>query len=192
MTSSVEICNRALAKIGVTSITSLDQGTRISDWCKVLYNPTRLKICMLGAWSSVTRRAALNALSTSPAYEYTYQYQLPTSPKCLAVLYINEDVAGFTPFTVEGDKILSDASTMKIQYVADIEDVSMYSPLLQEAIVTALAGELAAAIKSDFKAAESLKRESIEIAQHGLAVEGAQGSSLINKDTDANIARDDY
>ena len=65
---------------------------------------------------------------------------MPTDPFCLRVLSLDDpDII----FRVEGRKILTDESTIKLKYVGRITDPNAYDTLLIETIAAALAADLA-------------------------------------------------
>ena len=89
----------------------------------------------------VTRAPA--AVLVVPSWGFSYQFTLPAD--CLRVLTIlNYDY----DYKVEGRKILANHGTVKIQYVARIDDANQYDELLRETISAALAADIAYAVTS--------------------------------------------
>jgi hypothetical protein len=121
-------------------------------------------------------RSTLALTTDTPNHEFSYEFQLPVSPLCLKVISVDEDVPGDTAYRIEGDKLLSDSSTMKIKYIAQLSDTESYDPLLTEAVEVLLASYLAMPITGDKGLAGALREEYFELVGHNLAIDGQQGS----------------
>jgi hypothetical protein len=137
-----------------------------------------------GMWSSTITRAVLNQTTNTPAFGYTYEFQLPTNPICLKVLAINEDTTGTYPFRIEGDKLLANVSTMKIQYIGRVDDTQSYDMMLQRAITTRMTAELAYPITGSSAMAERWWDKYSGDLADGLANDGQQGSNLYTTSPD--------
>lgn len=184
MTSKVQICNMALSRIGAATITALTDNTAEAKLCSTLFDDLADRVMMQGSWTSTITRASLVQTSTTPTFEFTYEYQLPTDPKCLKVLGIDEDTIGRTEYKIEGDKLLTDSSSIKIRYIGQLTDTEDYDPLLVEAIEVLLASYLAKSITGSTVDADRLRQEYFELVDRNLALDGQQGSkdSLISDD----------
>ena len=101
MASKVKICNLALSRIGASRITSLTDGTVESTLCNVLYDDMAEEVMSEGSWSSTIARSALNVTTNTPAFGFSYEFQLPTVPRTLKILNINEDTVGDYDFRIE-------------------------------------------------------------------------------------------
>ena len=74
--ADINIINRALALLGVSSITSLSDTSKPAATASVLWDDTRAAVFRSHPWNCLTKRVAQAQSSTTPAYGYTYQYQL--------------------------------------------------------------------------------------------------------------------
>ena len=81
--------------------------------------------------------------TTAPAWGFTSQYTLPAD--CLRLLRILDFDSNYK---VEGRKILSNTSSMKILYVSRVTDPNEYDELLRETISAALAADIAFGVTS--------------------------------------------
>lgn len=189
MASTVRLCNIALARLGAARITSLTDNTSEAKLCNTLFDVVAEEVMSEGMWTSTINRATLNRTTNTPAFGYTYEFQLPTSPKALKVLSINEDTTGTYGFRIEGDKLLANVSTMKIQYIGKIEDTESYDPMLQKAIVSRLTAELAYPITGSSAVSERWWAKYEQDVADGLANNGQQGSNLYIASTDLNEIR---
>lgn len=157
MASVVQICNYALRILGAQTITALDQGTKNADLCNDLYEDTRDYCLRDHPWNFALVRQQLNADLETPAYQWQYQYTLPTDPYCLRVVGTNLDHyfgrpeiprldewgRALFPYVIEGRKLLSDSAEMSILYISRVIDPILFDPLFKNALEKAMAKELA-------------------------------------------------
>lgn len=144
MATEVSICSNALRILGDDPITSLTDDTERARLCNSLYVPARDAVLRSHPWNFAITRATLAQLSTTPAYEYAYQYSLPTDPYCLRVLSMEyqdyifkiEHLAG------TGRVLLTDESTAKILYIAKVTDTAQFDSLFVDTLTAKMALEL--------------------------------------------------
>jgi len=129
-----------------------------------------------GDWATATFRATLNATTNTPAFGFTTEFQLPTDPKCLKVLEVNEDLTGHHDYRIESDKLLANITSIKIKYIGLETDTSKFGPGLKRAIVSRLAADLAYPLTGSANVAESLYRRYLKELAEALASDGQQGS----------------
>lgn len=178
MASKVGICNLALTKLGADPIASLSSGTREASMCNILYNDLAKEVMIEGAWTSTITRATLNKISTAPEWGYDSRFQLPTNPKSLKVLSINDLAPGDYDYRIEGDKLLINTSAVKIEYIGYITDTESYDEFLKQAIVSKLASELAYAVTGDKQLAQMLWEKYKAEVSENLAKDGQQGAGI--------------
>lgn len=145
--SVVAICNQALALLGADRITDLGDDSQPARLCSVFYEPARDAVLRAYPWNFAIRRAALAALTSTPAWGHDLEYQLPEGPTpehCLRVLDVYLADERNEPWRVEGRKILTSLTApLYISYVARITDPAQYDPLFVKALAARLAVELA-------------------------------------------------
>ena len=157
MTSSVDIANYALNKIGASNIISFTEDSKAARIVNQRYDAARDAVFRAHPWNCLIRRAELAASATAPTFGYTKQYPLPTDPYCLRVLEFSNGSmhypydnpvsnTGQPAFVIEGRNILTDEGTCKIKYVAKITDGTQYDANLIETLTARLAHEIAYAI----------------------------------------------
>ena len=189
MASKVQICNIALAKLGVDSITSLSDNTDQAKKCNLLYDDIAIEVMSEGVWSSTVSRVELARTTNTPVFGYSYEFQLPTNPRYLRVLSINEEDPGIYDYAIEGDKLLTNVSTMKIKYQGEITDTESYGVWLRRSIQYRLAAELAYPLTGDSRMAQGLMEQYMRSVADGLAADGLQGSSENSTSDDLNKVR---
>lgn len=142
MASETDICNRALQKMGAGSITSIDENSPDARECKRAYSIVRDAELRRHVWGFATRRQILAPSTTAPAFGFTYAFPLPSDylrlhPNALVDDWSIEHVQGV------GRCILtSDGTSIKVRYIARIEDTGQYDALFIEALAAKLALEL--------------------------------------------------
>jgi hypothetical protein len=140
--SIVDVCNRALQKLGADRIISLTQDSVSARACNLAYEPVRDAELRLHPWNFAISRAQLAADATAPEYGYDYSYTLPSD--CLRVLTNDPNEAAYpTDWKIEGRKILTnDAAPLQIRYITRITDTTKYDALFNEMLSCKLAMEM--------------------------------------------------
>ena len=143
MASIVDICNGALNQLGASTILTLTEDSKNARLCNARYTQVRDSVFRSHPWNCLQKRIQLASDTATPAWGFTKQYTLPAD--CLRVLTILDYDADYK---IEGRKILTDNSTMKILYISRVEDPNEYDELLRETLSAALAADIAYAITS--------------------------------------------
>ena len=136
-TSVVQIINNALIKIGASAILTLTENSESARAANLIYEQVRDASIRDHVWNFAIRRVELAQNSTAPAFEFSYQYNLPSD--CLRVLQM-EDMGMY--YKIEGGKLLTDEGTAKILYLSRVEDVNLFDALFVEALSARIAAEL--------------------------------------------------
>lgn len=151
MASEVDICNRALQKIGAKRITSLTQDTPNARECNAAYYILRDAELSEHPWSFARTRARLAADATSPAFGYANQFSLPADFLSLSMPVEAPWFEGTGTTTgpyrkdwqIEGDKLLTnDSAPLDITYTRKVTDTGIFHPLFVEALACRIAMEL--------------------------------------------------
>ncbi len=151
MASVVDICNGALNQLGASTILSLTEDSKNARLCNARYTQVRDSLFRSHLWNCLIKRVELARDTATPSWGFKYQFTLPAD--CLRVITIlNYDY----DYKIEGRKILANHATVKIQYVARIEDPNQYDELLRETISAALAADIAYAITSSNPTASNM------------------------------------
>lgn len=185
MADKVAICNLAITRIAGARITALSDTSVEAKHCSAIFELIAEEVMALGPWPSVRKRAVLAQLVETPAYEFTYTYQLPTDPKCLKVLRINDSKTGDTEYAIEGTKLLTNESSVSIKYIAYITDSETYDIYLRQAIVDRLVAELTYVTTGQLSAYKASLQyaETHAVALLSASGVGAQSAEDINSDT---------
>ena len=151
MASTVEICNGALNQLGATTILSLTEDSKNARLCNSRYTQVRDSVFRSHPWNCLQKRIELAADTTAPAWGFSFAYTLPSD--CLRLLRILDYDSNYK---VEGRKILSNTSSMKILYIGRVTDPNEYDELLRETLSAALGADIAFAVTSNNQTATNM------------------------------------
>jgi len=173
MASEVQICNVALSKLGEDSITALSEDSKAGRACNLIYADTRDNLLRAHPWNFAVTRQSLARLTTTPTYEFSYEYQLPTD--CLKVLNLDPEGDDVT-FKVEGRKVLTDEATANILYVARITDPTIFDSLFIEVLSAKLAAELAVTLTESITLADFLHQKYEKALSEARGMDAQEGT----------------
>lgn len=143
MASEVEICSRALQKLGASRITSLTENTVNARACNFSYTKVRDAELEDHPWNFAVMRAQLAADATPPVFGRANAFELPADFIKLLPTY-PEDNVNSLDHQIEGRKIYTDdGAPLEIRYIGRIIDPNLMTPLFRETLSAKLAYELA-------------------------------------------------
>lgn len=143
--SRVGIANRALTKLGGARIIALDDDSKASNTLDSMFDSVRDAELRANIWHFSKARAELPALSEPPAFGYSHQFSLPAD--YLRLIEIHGRRVAPQPdrdgwYSIEGRRILiSHAGPLRIRYVRQVEDTTLFDALFVEAFACRLAAE---------------------------------------------------
>ena len=152
MASQVEIANRALTKLGAARIISFGDDNKQARAIQSMFDIVRDSELRSHIWSFSVKRTSLAALTSTPAWGFEYEYELPSD--YLRLLQVDEMYNGpsmddyrnaaTADYVLEGKKILTNfGAPLKIRYIARVVDTTMWDATFTEAFACKLAMELA-------------------------------------------------
>ncbi len=165
MSTRIEICNAALARIGAEALQSEDAPG--ADQVLRLYDDTVRVLVAFKRWRFATRTVQLQRLTDPPAAGFwTYQFKLPVDRVGLPDAVFDRSradsgVPGGRPFTdyeLGEDVVLTDATVLYARYRV-IPAIAMWPALFRECVTVALAGHCALAVNEDERRRDDLLRE---------------------------------
>lgn len=151
MASQVDICNRALTKLGAARITSLSDSSKQARALAACYDTVRKSELAKRYWNFALARTSLAALGTDPDWGFARKFQLPNDYlKLMQVndIYVAPGLADYrqsddSPWAIEGQAILTDFDApLKVRYVRDVTDTGIFHPLFVELLAAKLAYEI--------------------------------------------------
>ena len=137
--TALEICSRALLKIGASPVASLDEGTAEAEVAANLYPATRDTLLSLHPWSFATGQQTLPRLAAVPEADFQHAFQLPVG--FLRVLSAGPPGSshGLTYRILEG-RLHTDAGQVTLAYIFR-PDEAAFPPFFAAALATRLAAE---------------------------------------------------
>jgi len=146
MATAIQISNIALNNVGDGTITAFDDANARARACKLRFEDVRDAVLRSHPWNCMTHRTELSRSGDyTPPFEYDYAYVLDNT-SVLRVLGLYESDQYDYPFKVEGQFLLTNATTAKIKYIkkpASRDDTTDFDAQLVQAIAMALASEIA-------------------------------------------------
>lgn len=172
--TEVSISSDALAELGDESITSLTDDNDRARLCNRIYSTQRDALLKSYLWNFAQARQTLSQLATGPAFEFTYQYQLPTDPFCLKVT----DLYGTSSrWKVEGRLLLTDDNSADIKYTARVTDTAQFDLLFVKALTKLMAHTMAQAITGSTSLKDSLSKDFQLAIREARSSDAQEGSS---------------
>jgi hypothetical protein len=183
LASNVDIANAALIKLGEKTILSLTDDNKPARTLNAMFVRIRQSELRAHNWSFSIKRAQLAAQATTPL-DYAYAYRPPADnlklvqvgdfyPEADLSDYVASDGAGYA---YENGLILTDLSApLKLRYIADIDDPTLFDANFVEAFACKLAMEAAEPLS-----ASTAKRQ-LAFDEYKYAVATALRSNAIEK-----------
>ena len=141
MPSEVDICNRAMQKLGAKRMVSLTENIKSARECNLAYAIVRDSEMAKRQWTFALARKVIAPDSETPAFEFSYQFTLPGD--CIRPLKERDT----TSWSVEGRKLLTDdGDNLELRYISRITNPNLFDPTFVEALATKIAYELCEAI----------------------------------------------
>ncbi len=166
-TSKTEIQNSALVKIGEATIASDVQVGKAAATLKRQYPIQRRALIRRYRWNFAIERVSLAPEAAKPAFGFDNKFLLP--PLCLRMIGLydeNEPQRNYTSskdaFKVEGRFVHANGDEIKIFYLEDKTNTTLFDPLFDEALAWTLAADVAFDLSSG--------TDVVKMARDGLAL----------------------
>lgn len=175
--SDVQICNWALARVGITrQISTLLDTSAEAKFLNLIFATVRDSVLEDCDWQFARRRSSLTA-SSETRVDWSYIYPLPSD--CIAVRKIltgirNPRLEEKEPFTIELSDdgttkyMLSDAADASVLYTARVAS-GLFSGQCTEALCWKITAELAASFVKKPDVEEWAMKRFMQILSHALA-----------------------
>lgn len=198
MASEIEICNMALAHIGVSiPIANLDEASKEAQACKLFYAQTRDAVLRDFAWPFAGRFVALALVEEDPTGEWAFSYRYPTDAhtirRILNPATRNDSRQSRIPYRLandaEGLVILTDQEDAEAEYTFKVTNPGWFAPDFVSALALRLAADIAPQLTGGdpFKMGErALKLYAVQI---GFARSNAANEEQPDETPDAEAIR---
>jgi hypothetical protein len=132
--SETIIVNMAFARIGSKRINDITTDKSIEAiQARTQYEQTRDALLRSFEWSFAKARATLSEDTATPDFDYDHQFILPDD--YLRMVEVEEN----KHFSIEGKRVLTNKTTMQIEYIKRVIDPTEFDPLFVEVLVLHLA-----------------------------------------------------
>ena len=177
-----EIANIALTNLGEATIT--DVQTDNNERARLLNNrfdDIRDSVLRSHPWNVTVRRSVLSAYTSTPAWGYKYAFTFPTdttkdpAEKCLRILSLQDHT---TPYRIEGNEILTDASTLNVKWQARVTDLTTLDPILRNVMGLRIAWELAEPLTGKTALKDEMFRKYSASLQEARSLDAQEGGSV--------------
>lgn len=175
LTSEVGIVSEALMQLGLPPVLNLDDDsdapTRVA---RRIINQRRQAFLANNQWNFATIQGVATLVADrAPTIDYDAYYSVPAD--CLRVVRVgsSDDPIGQNDWAYQGGEILytGDAATIPIEYVKDVTDYSLWSPLVVDAFILELAVKLCMPLTRDLKMKDFLMKEAVNAYREAAAVD---------------------
>ena len=169
MASQISISSNALIMLGAQPISDVNENNDRARIAAALFPEVRDQLLRSHFWNCCTKRVSIAADSDAPAYDYAYQYTLPSD-------FIRVVVCGEygmeSDHRVEGRKILCDDTPLNLRYIFRNEDVGTWDALLVHAMTLSMAARMAYAITQSASLEQVRFQELQQLLKQARAVDG--------------------
>ncbi len=154
--SDIDLCAKALIKIGAAPITSFDDGTAESEIAGALYPQVKDALLSAYGWSFASEQVELDRLANAPLVDYNYAYQLPDD--FLRALSAGSGARGRgLNYRIAAGALHSNASEVVLSYIFR-PDESAFPPYFDSALITRLAAEFTIPVTENTSRYETMVR----------------------------------
>jgi hypothetical protein len=153
--TALELCSRALLRVGAPPIASLEEGTAEAEVAAGLYPGARDALLAAHPWSFATGQERLPRLAAAPLADFAHAFQLPAG-------FLRALSAGGAPGEGRGlryrlleDRLHADRDAVVLTYVFR-PDESAFPPFFAAALVARLAAEFCVPLTESTSRAQML------------------------------------
>lgn len=171
MSTDVDICNLALMKVGAETLAVLDNTSKRSRLCTLLYTPTLERVIKHYSWGFATKRFTLSTPdATAPIYGFSQRFLLPSS--ILRILEL-EDTG--QAYRVENGYLLVNLEEVNLKAMIVEDDVDLFEDF-KEVMALHIAIQLAFPLTQSISLKDSLMRELKDFGADSRGIDSQEGT----------------
>lgn len=169
MTSSVSICSNALVMLGGAPFSSFTEPKPHVRVAANLYPSVRDDVLRMHSWNCATARVILAPLATAPAFDFSYQFQMPGDwLRTLQVGYAGTPLE----YRSEGQRLLANVDALPLVYSFRNEVEDTWSTNLIHVMELAMMAKMAYAITASSSLRDSCRDEFARELKVAKAIDG--------------------
>ena len=141
----IDLCSKALHKIGANEIVSFDEGSVEAEFAKSIYPVVKNKMLSCFSWSFATKQQNLNKIfeeENERDSDFVNAFMLPND--FLRAVKICPKIV----YKICGNKLYTNADKVNLTYIADVDEGS-FSPAFVNAFIYAMAAEFSMCLLDD-------------------------------------------
>jgi hypothetical protein len=168
--TDVEICNRALVRLGSSVITSFSDDTDLARICSSTYDGILEKSLAETPWRFAMKKQQLARLTDTPPNEWKYAYQLPSDilGGIYALFNSSTSAAPSKHYEIFSDKVYTNENLIYVDYTFRPNETKFPS-YFTEYMVLAIASQIAIAITDQANIADyysRLAQQQLDVARY--------------------------
>ena len=178
MISKIDICNMALAQLGESPISSLEQADEKARRCRLFYEPVRQEVLRTHHWAFACGQADLALLQAPEGANGTYVYAYPQDCLFLRKVYRKGDPQHPVAFQemyrkdIQARTLLCAIEQAQAEFTRDLQDESLFDPAFVKAFSLALAADITMTLSADATLAQRV------LQKYMMALDEARRSNM--------------
>ncbi len=137
--TSIDLCSRALIKIGANSISSFEEGTAEAHVAASIYPAIRDGLLSMHPWNFALAQKRLAKLADSPVADYPYCYPLPQDS--LRIISAGAGTRGRgVPYRIQQRTLCTHSNDIVLTYIYRAAEAD-FPPFFNLALIARLAAE---------------------------------------------------
>jgi len=164
--TNIELCTRALIRLGANPISAFDDGSAEAEIAYALYGSTKNALLSSYPWSFATKQVLLEESNNNPLADYTYAYDLPVD--ILRAISAGSGNRGRgIHYKILNGALHSNYRNIILTYIAEISETD-FPAFFSSVLITKLASEFSIPVTESTSRTEmlyNLAEKEIEKAQ---------------------------
>lgn len=180
MPSVIDVCNKALDKVGHNPIISLGDGNKAANLCDRNWPLVRDQVLRDHPWNFAMVRAVLAPSTTAPEWGFTAKFPIPSD--FLRLIEIRDLSTG--EYQLENGHIHADSTVLYIRYLKRVTDPNEYDSLFVDAAATRLAVEICEALTQSTTKIKTLMESYDAAITRAKSVDGQENPPVVYEEDD--------
>ncbi|MCA3188324.1 MULTISPECIES: hypothetical protein [unclassified Cupriavidus] len=169
MATEVSVCSNALQILGAKPINSFEEKTEQARLCANLWPDARDELLRAHPWKAAKKRVILAPLTTAPAFDYGYAFELPGD--WLKTLQVGKRGQAID-YETEGRTILASVTALPLVYIYRNDVVQSWHPHLVSLAELLMCARMAYAVTKSTSVRESHRDEFARALKVAKAIDG--------------------
>ncbi len=172
--TDIQLCARALIKIGAAPITTFADGTAEADVANALYSITRDALLSAYPWNFGMKKAQLEQLDDAPLADFQYAYALPAD-YLRAISAGNANRSRGSHYHLVGGQLHTNESSVVLTYICRPDEAD-FPPFFDTVLIAKLAAEFCVPLTENTARADALYKIAEEELRRARGVDSQQDS----------------